>query len=115
MATITTKSGETFKVYAGTILFDQVTSGFGPIRNWHSGLILVTGNILPFTNISSLELTSTGYSPNVRITTTNGKTIDTTIVDDSYFWSYIYGLNRLGVFRLSIEKELQSISFNWHA
>jgi hypothetical protein len=114
MATVTTVSGQTFKAPSQTIIFDEVISDLGPSHSWNMGLKIESGNFIPFNTMRRLEVNANSTVDNVRvsITTTNGDVFETTVIGDAYFYSYIYGLNKEGVFSLIFYNELKSIDFD---
>jgi transcription elongation factor Elf1 len=111
LATVTTRSGEQFKAPAAMMVFVQGAAGMGPSYSLHLGLNTEIGNVLPFSQIKRFELTTTGYKPPVVITTTDGKTLNTTMRGDTYYYSYFCGINNFGIFKLSMENDLKSIDF----
>jgi hypothetical protein len=116
MAIVTTVSGQTFTAPSQTLIFDEVTSSLGPSHSWNMGLKIESGNFIPFNTMKRLEVNANSTEDNVmvRITTTNGDDFETIVKGDTYFYSYIYGINKAGVFKLVFYNELKSIDFDWN-
>jgi hypothetical protein len=115
VATVATVSGQTFTAPSQTIIFDEVTSSLGPSHSWNRGLNIESGNFFPFSMMRRLEVNANSTVDNVMvsITTTNGDVFETTVKGDTYFYSYIYGMNQAGIFKLVFHNELKSIDFDW--
>ena len=115
LATVTTRTGESFKAPATMVMFLEVYSDLGPSFHWLQGLKTQIGSVMPFSQIARFEFPTAGYNTSVIITATDGEVFNTTMVDDSYFYSYFCGINRMGPFKLSMENDLKSIDFPWNS